>query len=315
MMDSKKDTGWYCRCDTDSVNPWGQRLTTIVCRYPRLIHAAVSKHRMLSISGASSRAIPVVTMLKRVRRDPVIPMWTTNQKGMQGEPIQDPELVAALTARYLKHVEAVCDFVEQMSNNDKVHKQNLNRLLEPYTWIDCVISATDWNNLFGLRIHHKAQDEFEMLAKMIYVARHQNTPKRLEPGQWHLPLVTDEEKEIVPLLQEYLPANSGHKVLYRISGARCARTSYARHDGNATDWKTDAEMGTRILAAQPREMVPFEHQATPYEGRHGNFHGWKQARKLFEDENIERFEPTAEQVAAWEQEVGQYIDTKNTPAT
>jgi hypothetical protein len=187
--------------------------------------------------------------------------------------------------------------------------------LEPYTWIDCVISATDWSNLFGLRIHHKAQDEIQTMAKMIYVARHRSTPKRLEPGQWHLPLVTDEEKGTVPLLQEHLPYSCYKQVLYRISGARCARTSYARHDGGATDWKIDAEMGTRILAAKPREMVPFEHQATPCEGRHGNLHGWKQARKFFDDENIEFFDPAVEQVAEWEQEVGQYIDSKNTLAT
>jgi hypothetical protein len=313
-MQDKKDTNWYCRVDCDSLNPWGQRLTTIVCRSPRQILAQLSKHRMLSISAASSRAIPTAKVIERVRRDPVIPMWTKNQKGMQGERFGLADIVSFGDHTW-KQANAVCDWVEWMQKTTSAHKQNLNRYLEPFMWVDCVISATDWSNLFGLRIHQKAQDESQMLAKMIYVARHQSTPKQLESGQWHLPLVTDEEKDIVPLLQEYLPAESYYKVLYRISGARCARTSYSRHDGNATDWKTDAEMGTRILAAQPREMVPFEHQATPYEGRYGNFHGWKQARKLFEDENIERFEPTAEQVTAWEQEVGQYIDTKNTPAT
>jgi hypothetical protein len=313
-MDSKKDTGWYARCDTDSINPWGQRLTTIVCRFTRQILAQLSKHRVLSISAASSRAIPTAKWIERVRRDPVVPMWTKNQKGMQGERFSDDE-AADLELDNMNVSLTVCEMIEAIQNRKNVHKQNLNRYLEPWMWVDAVISATDWNNLFGLRIHQKAQDEFQMLAKMIYVARHRSTPKLLQPGQWHLPLVTEEEKEIVPLLQEYLPVDSANKVLYRISGARCARTSYARHDGGETNWKTDAEMGTRILAAQPREMVPFEHQATPYEGRHGNFHGWKQARKFFDDENIERFEPTPKQVAEWEQEVGQYIDTKNTPTT
>jgi hypothetical protein len=313
-MDSKKDTGWYARCDTDSINPWGQRLTTIVCRYPRLIHAAVSKHRMLSISGASSRAIPTAKLIERVRRDPVIPMWTKNQKGMQGERFSDED-VADLELDNMNVSLTVCEMIEAIQKRKNVHKQNLNRYLEPWMWMDAVISATDWSNLFGLRIHQKAQDEFEMLAKMVYVARHRSTPKEIDFGHWHLPLVTDEEKEIVPLLQEYLPANSAHKVLYRISAARCARTSYARHDGKDTTWQEDAELGSKLIGSSPLHAVPFEHQATPCQWRHGNFNGWMQARKLLDNENIERFEPTAEQVAEWEQEVGRYIDTKNSPAT
>jgi hypothetical protein len=312
-MQDKKDTNWYCRVDCDSLNPWGQRLTTIVTRFPRQILAQLSKHRMLSISAASSRAIPTAKVIERVRRDPVIPMWTKNQKGMQGERFSMSD-IAAFGELTWKQANAVCDWVEWMQKTTSAHKQNLNRYLEPFMWVDAVISATDWSNLFGLRIHQKAQDEFQMLAKMIYVARHRSTPSQLEPGQWHLPLVTQEEKEIVPPLT-FGDTPTSQKMLYRISGARCARTSYARHDGGTADWKTDVEMGTRILAAQPREMVPFEHQASPMYGRWGNFHGWRQARKSFEDENIERFETTAQQVAAWEQEVGQYIDTKNTPAT
>jgi thymidylate synthase ThyX len=305
MSDAKKDTGYYCRVEADSLNPWGQRLTTIVCRYPRLIHAAVSKHRMLSISGASSRAIPTAKLIERVRRDPVEPMWTKNQKGMQGESIHDEMMRKRLHLEYLRHVEEVCVFVDWMSQG-QVHKQNVNRLLEPFMWIDCVITATDWSNLFGLRIHKDAQDEFELLAKMIYVAMRRSKPSTLQKGDWHLPLTDHDRARVSSELFHDRP--SVLNALRMVSAARCARTSYARHDGKDTHWEDDFKIAVDLKNSTPLHAVPFEHQATPCEGRHGNFNGWKQARKLFDNENITSFNPSEEEMSEWEQEVREYIE-------
>lgn len=62
----------------------GARLTTFEVTFPRIVLAEFNTHRVFSRNSASSRAIPVKTMLKRVKEDPFVPVyWGKNQKGMQ----------------------------------------------------------------------------------------------------------------------------------------------------------------------------------------------------------------------------------------
>ena len=49
----------------DSKNEHGQRLTSFLVVFPRIVLAEFNTHRMLSRNSASSRAIPFETMLKR----------------------------------------------------------------------------------------------------------------------------------------------------------------------------------------------------------------------------------------------------------
>ena len=69
----------------DSVGPSGSRLTTVLCRYPLIIHNEVMTHRDFSRNSASSRAIPFKKMCDDIQNDPFVPMvWTKNEPGMQG---------------------------------------------------------------------------------------------------------------------------------------------------------------------------------------------------------------------------------------
>ena len=43
----------------DSINQQGDRLTSLVLTYPRIIHAEMMTHRMFSRNASSSRAVPV----------------------------------------------------------------------------------------------------------------------------------------------------------------------------------------------------------------------------------------------------------------
>ena len=52
-----------------------------------------------------------------------------------------------------------------------IHKQIANRLLEPFTTIKVIVSATEWDNFFSLRISPQAQQEILMLALLIRKAR------------------------------------------------------------------------------------------------------------------------------------------------
>src|ERR1044072_9346325 len=68
----------------DSISPVGARLTTMEVTLPRLVLAEFNTHRVFSRNSASSRAIPVEKMLKKIQEDPFIPVyWGKNQKGMQ----------------------------------------------------------------------------------------------------------------------------------------------------------------------------------------------------------------------------------------
>lgn len=40
-----------------------------------------------------------------------------------------------------------------------LHKQIANRLLEPFMWAEVVVTATEWDNFFKLRLAHDSQPE------------------------------------------------------------------------------------------------------------------------------------------------------------
>ncbi len=76
----------------DSINPRGQRLTTMVLTYPRCVHAEFMTHRTFSRNSASSRAIPFEKMIARIEADPFVPIeWGKNQPGMQAREAFDPD--------------------------------------------------------------------------------------------------------------------------------------------------------------------------------------------------------------------------------
>ena len=58
----------------DSLTPYGDRITTMLVTFPRIILAEVNTHRMLSKNTSSSRAIPFKKMVEAVQSDPFIPI-------------------------------------------------------------------------------------------------------------------------------------------------------------------------------------------------------------------------------------------------
>ena len=63
----------------DSIDPRGNRITTILGVIPRIILAELNTHRMFSRNSASSRAIPFKRMVEAVIIDPFIPIaWQVN---------------------------------------------------------------------------------------------------------------------------------------------------------------------------------------------------------------------------------------------
>lgn len=148
----------------DSINESGDRLTTFQLRYPRFIHSELMTHRVFSRNAMSSRAVPVAKMIAQVRENPAKPIhWGMNKPGMQAT-----EEVPVASAEHLwqKAANLAADVAEQMVKLN-LHKQVANRILEPFQWMNTIVTATEWDNFFELRAHPDAQPEFQKLAVMM----------------------------------------------------------------------------------------------------------------------------------------------------
>lgn len=263
--------GFSAKVLADSISPCGVRLTTLEVTMPRIVLAEFNTHRMLSRVSASSRAIPVKVRVAAVRADPFVPSsFGRNQKGMQA--FQDLDDDASEKARivWLAAAQVACTFAEQLAGIE-VHKQLANRLLEPFSWHTVIVTATEWENFWGLRISKEAQPEIREPARLMKEAIAGSSPRGLNYGDWHLPLVPDYHE----LTREFPPMS-----IAKISAARCARVSYLTHAG-ARDPEEDLKMFQRLV--DPGHMSPLEHTATPVENTEfcGNFRGWKQLRKFY----------------------------------
>lgn len=136
----------------DSKNKFGNRITTFVLTFPRIILAELNTHRMFSRNSASSRAIPFEKMLKRVEDNPFIPIaFQKDHKGMQGnEYLDSEEAILAARRSWLIARGEVLSKAKNLSNLN-VTKQLCNRLLEPFMWHTAIVTATEYENFFHLR--------------------------------------------------------------------------------------------------------------------------------------------------------------------
>lgn len=179
----------------DSLAPCGKRLTTMEWKYPRSIHSEIMTHRMLSKNSASSRAIPTEKLIQMVVDDPFVPEYIgANKSGMQaGEELSEDDKVLAQSIWFDARDEAVASARRLLKLG--VHKQVVNRIIEPWMWITIIVSATEWDNVWGLRCHSMAEPHFQKLAYMARDAMAASVPRPLKAGDWHLPLVPIDEED------------------------------------------------------------------------------------------------------------------------
>ena len=139
----------------DSVNPQGDRLTSLLITFPRILLSEVNTHRMLSKNTSSSRAIPFNKMVEAIENNPFIPIaWQKEHTGMQGyEYIIDEELINQCRLNWLGAKDKAIQFAKDANYNLQVTKQLCNRLLEPFMWTTMLITGSKegWDNFFELR--------------------------------------------------------------------------------------------------------------------------------------------------------------------
>jgi hypothetical protein len=271
----------------DSVNDYGNRLTTMQLRYPRFIHSEFMTHRVFSRNARSSRAVPTAKLIKEVRDNPVMPVhWGKNQPGMQAATEIDDINRPFAKSAWNKAAMAAADHASYLDALG-VHKQVVNRILEPFLHIDVVVTATEWTNFYALRRHKDAQPEIKALADMMWEMQQRSVPNHIPVNGWHMPYITDVEWENNLIPEEHL---------LKVSVARCARVSYKTFDGVLPKLEDDLKLYDRLVGSAPMHASPAEHQATPdvqaadgkfcYKNTHGNLVGWQQYRKTLKGENI-----------------------------
>jgi thymidylate synthase ThyX len=322
-LERRPGMAFQCRVERDSITTEGCRLTTFVVTYPREVSAEVRTHRTLSaetevifsektlgpdlsMNSASSRAIPVKTMLQMVRDDPYYPIhWGAAQRGMQADEELSPDMQDYARERWgmalhdmLVHAQALAEV--------GAHKQIANRLLEPFSWVTQVVTGTDDNlaNFFALRCHRAAHPSFQRIARMMFLAYRESRPQRLDLYKWHLPFTCPEDGAFC-WRPHRVDATTIPDLLAR-SAARCGRVSYLKHDGESATLEDDRNLCQRMAGESPVHASVFEHQATPdvyqtdwLSTRKSNLTGWLQLRKLIPQERVMEYRPSEEEIQSW----------------
>lgn len=261
----------------------GKRITTLQLRLPRFILAQLNTHRSFSRATASSRAIPTSKLLEMVKNDAVQPVyWGKNKAGMQASEEVDAETkekalqewrLAALNAS--KTAEKLLEL--------GLHKQIANRILEPFMWAETIVTATEWDNFFKLRLHEDSQPEIQELARCMKEAMDNSEPVK---SKIHLPYITLDEMEDYVQGSTVTDSESLNECLYQyfvpISAARCARVSYLNHDQSNPVIEKDLATAEKLLSAGHWSCFENQAYALPEVVPCRNFIGWKQARTLYE---------------------------------
>lgn len=267
----------------DSVSVAGDRLTTMVVTLPRSALAELNTHRAFSRNSASSRAVPVPRMIEYVRRSPYMPrVFSVHKPGMNAHEFIEPGSPAwpDVLAWWQQSVETALRQA-QAGLELGVHKQDVNRILEPYLMHTVVVSSTEWDNFFDQRLATDVAG-----APLAYLpiydaavamrdALTASSPRPVDGDDWHTPFVTVDER--AALEPEQVRA---------VAAARSARVSYFtptgdRVVGTGPSLDADLRLCERLLnpgqGAAPH-LSPFEHVATPAVPGTGNFTGWRQWR-------------------------------------
>lgn len=249
-----------------------QRITTFELEYHRYIHAELMTHRQFSRNSASSRAIPIDKMIELVQTNTAEPIhWGSNKSGMQAG-----DEIVNITSAINAWTDARNDAIKHAKRLQELglHKQIVNRVLEPFQTIKVLVTATNFDNFFNLRCHKDAQPEIKYLADLMYQAMQKSIPEVLHAGEWHTPYVHHEvNNEGVLEYFVYVTDTSGTKSdgyqykqylsledALKVSCSCAAQVSYRKND-NSID--KAISIYDKLVNSDPVHASAFEHCATP----------------------------------------------------
>jgi hypothetical protein len=229
---------------------------------------------MFSRNAQSSRAVPVKKVIEQIRNNPVTPIhWGSNQAGMvAGEEIDTSVSFSALWQGQDAFEKDQLDAWEYTAgkvadlmgswDNAGYHKQIVNRIGEAFTFVRGVITATEFDNFFHLRIHPAADPFIQELARCMYEAYKLSEPEVLYEGEWHTPYVEHFRASDGDAFLEY--HHNGLAITSErareVSAAGTAQVSFRKLD--LSDETVD-RVYSRLVDDETPHASCVEHQATP----------------------------------------------------
>lgn len=261
----------------DATNAWTKdRLVTFkINNFPKILLQEFNTHRMFSRNAASSRAIPVATVLENVTTAPYLQTPTANQKGMQGVAIIDEDKILAAHRKSLQLLEQVTNSVTEMSEGG-LHKQYVNRYLEAWMTVPVIVSSTTYDNFFYLRNAPTASPDFHKIAAKMQAMYQKNLQYSYETpvGEWTY------------IFAEHMPSYKVDDIFdcLNIAAARAARVSYMTHNSTNIDCDKDRQLASMLK--HDGHYSPFEHAAIaipPFGFNTRNYRGFYSYRAFLQD--------------------------------
>lgn len=284
-----KDTKVYCVTVPSSY---------IMVRRKGIVHISGNcefmTHRQFSRNASSSRAIPIERMIEQVKTNPAIPIhWGLNQSGMQAKDEQANSTLAInawLNARdsAIKHALKLKEL--------GLHKQIVNRVLEPFQMMKTLVTSTSFDNFFNLRCHKDAQPEIKALADIMYQVMQKSKPIQLKYGEWHTPYVEHTRSETGKI--QYYTETDGNYIELSVNDAikvSCSCSAQVSYRKNDTSIKKAKDIYDKLINSNPVHASAFEHCATPINLdnwksiQSGNFTNWLQYRQLIPNHVCHKF--------------------------
>ena len=233
----------------------GTELITLEIQLHRFILPEFNTHRSLSRNFQSSRAVPIIKLIEQVRDNPAIPVhWGENQGGMVAE--EEVSYYSKVDGRdyWEKAARSAADYAQLLASTG-LHKQIVNRVLEPFMWTRGVVTGTldAWQGFIKLRSHVDAQPEIKVLSDKIKDVVLNSKPDVLAVGQWHLPYINN------------VGDFSCIKDAIKVSTSCCAQVSYRMLDDSLEKANRIYDMlnlpESGVFKEQPAHMSPCEHVA------------------------------------------------------
>lgn len=243
---------------------------TIRIKFHRYVAEQLLKHRMFSCCANSSRAMTVPKMNANINEGMAMPIfWGAQQKGMQPSQEHNQHLTGDYDMYDLMTTFCASNGVgvsaeqawEEVGNfamtyahamwDAGYHQQIPNRLTHPFQMAEYIITATDFENFFNLRLKDcNAQAEINELARCMKEAISGYIPKPAQEG-WHLPYITNDDLFV-----------HGVDNCLRLSAARCAVISYNNHrTGKPMEMEAANRIYTHLLEDSNPHYTPLEMQA------------------------------------------------------
>lgn len=207
----------------------GKEIVTFLIDFPRFILPEFNTHRALSKNGASSRAIPIAKSIKTIESNPFTPIhFGQNKSGMTADTEVDEHSKKHAqdvwsTAR--KQASVIAEDLHRFG----IHKQVTNRVLEPFSYMRMVVTATEWDNFFWLRLHEDADPHINELARVMLFALQESVPTALQHGDYHVPFFGN--GCWTPEIEARYGVTAKDAIEHSMSC--CAQTSYRKLDMSA----------------------------------------------------------------------------------